>query len=121
MSPAKRTSVQFIGSSDLAEYLKGIAKADPTSVEVVSSREDKDAARQGLDIGFLWHVLVTIAETYSVLHMSHDIAKYLLVSKSKQLTAKTAVREVTIRVAADATKEEVEQTVKAELDELFKS
>jgi hypothetical protein len=46
MSPAKRTSVQFIGSSDLAEYLKGIAKANPNSVEILSSREDKDSARQ---------------------------------------------------------------------------
>jgi hypothetical protein len=64
---------------------------------------------------------VNIAETYSVLHMSHDIAKYLLASKAKQLTAKTAVREVTIKVAPDATREQVEQTVKTQLDELFKS
>ena len=121
MSSAKKTSVQFIGPSDLADYLKTVAKANPDTLEVVSSREDKDAARQGLDIGFLWHVLVTIAETYSVLHMSRDIAKYLLTSKTKQIAVKTAIREVTIKVPADATKAQVEQAVQRKLDELFKS
>jgi len=117
--PSKKPTIQFSGSPAFADFLKGIAKANPTDVEILSSREDKDSARLGLDFGLLWHVLVSVAETYSVTHMSVDIARYLLTSKNESVTAKTPVREITIKIPPNATKEEIERIVRVKLNELL--
>jgi hypothetical protein len=119
-SSSKRKSVQFIGAPDLAEFLAGLAKQHPDNIEIGSSREDKDAARLGMDLNLYWHILAYVAEGYSVAHMSVDLARYLRGSKHNEIVVKTPAREVKIKVPADATPEETERNVKAKLDELYR-
>jgi hypothetical protein len=119
MPSAKHKTVQFIGSPGFADFLKSVAKDRPEDVEIISSREDKDSARLGMDFGLFWHIVVSIAEAYSVFHLVKDMTLYLYTSKDKEVIAKTAVREITISVPNDATRAQIEEDVTARLNELF--
>jgi hypothetical protein len=116
MDKSGQIRFEVVGSHELAEKLTRLERESSGQLSILSSSQDKDPARLGLDLSQVYHIIIAVGEAFAFGHLSLELWKHLSSANDPEIIIETPKRMIRIKKSQNPSSDEIATTIKNLID-----